>query len=152
MKFIATREGQIADASHTAPDCHALKSGATLEGIRRNDFYIIAYIYCCKIRTTFEYRIIIRTCTCAFGCVPIYRHKTGATIEGIITDARYAVGDCRALKPGATIESRSANARHAVGNCNALKSGATIEGRIADASHAVRDYHALKPGATTESL
>ena len=81
----------LTDTCHAVTDCNARKPVATIEGIVRNYFYIISYIYCCKIRTTFEYRRIIRTSTCACGCVPIDCRKTAATLEGIRADARHAV-------------------------------------------------------------
>ena len=99
----ATTEGTIADARHAVGDCHARKPGAITEDMRRNDFYIVPYIYCCKIRTTFEYRRI-RCNTCVSGCVPIDCRKPGATIEGAISDAPHSVTDCHARKPGATTE------------------------------------------------
>ena len=77
--------------------------------------------------------------------------KISAIIEGTITDARHAVGDCYARKPGATREDIIADARHAVTDYHARKPGALIEGIIAYARHTVRDCHALKPDATRES-
>ena len=114
----AIREGRIADARHTVRDCHVRKSGAIIEGIVRNYFYIISYIYCCKIRTTFEYRRIIRTSTCACGCVPIDCRKPGAIRESIFANACHAAPDCHARKTGATTEGRITDARHTVRDCN----------------------------------
>lgn len=57
-KLGAIIEGILADARHAVGNGYVLKPLAIKKGIGRNYFYIISYIYCCKIRTTFEYRII----------------------------------------------------------------------------------------------
>ena len=114
----ALEEGTPADARHTVGDCHARKPGAITEGIRRNEFYIVSYIYCCKIGTTFEYRITIQTHACAFGCVPIDRRKPGATIEGTPADARHAFWDCYARKPIAIKKATNRNSLYRVSKDN----------------------------------
>ena len=75
-----------------------------------------------------EYRIAIRTSTCACRCVPVNCCQPGATQEGIIADARHTIANRHARKPSAIFKGTIAYARHTVGDCYARKPSAIFKG------------------------
>jgi len=62
--------------------------------------------------------------------------ETTATSECGRTDARYAIGYCKARQATATLERKNADARYAIGYCKARQATATREHTIADARNA----------------
>ena len=143
----ATIEGRPADARHAVRDCYTRKPGATIEGffsdarhttIVRNDACVATQnqSFGCRFNKTVAGTMIFCVAVCNCNA-----HKSGATNEGRIADARYAVTDCHARKPGALIEGFFSDARHAVRDCYARKIATIREGIRADARHAIGDCY-----------
>ena len=65
--------------------------------------------------------------------------QIATTLEGLFTNAGYAVGDGDGGQAAATIKGHFADARHAVGDGDGGQAAATREGRVTDAGHASRD-------------
>ena len=82
-----------------------------------------------------------RDCCCVAGDFG----DSGATIEGILSDTCYAIGNSDRGKTRATIESIISDACYAIGNSDRGETGATRESRTSDTCYAIEDSGSFTP-------